>query len=386
MIIGKTQLERRAICEIQYRATAPFTQHLYNGRIVSTRDRVIKEVQVPTATIPTDDQFFSKTEKGKPDVAFLKDHFYHEGRIKEEHALYIIKEANRLLHVEPNVLTIDTPAIVCGDIRGQYYDLMKLFEIGGDPAKTSYLFLGNYVNKGYFSMECLLYLWSLKIWYPKSLFLLRGFNEAQRWGNSTHTFETECKHKYSKRVYEAFLKSFWELPLAAIMGKQFLCIHSGISPNLRTIDDIRKLKRFREPPTSGLMNDILRLIPVEDFGQERRTEHFVDKFGYSYSYTYKAVCDFLDHNRLSSVIRAHSMQPSGYHMYRDNPKTGFPSVMSIFSAPDYRSNNKAAIVKFEKDMFRIWQFESSPHPYYLPDFMNAFSWSLPLICRGREFA
>jgi serine/threonine-protein phosphatase 2B catalytic subunit len=68
-------------------------------------------VQVPTATIPTDDQFFSKTEKGKPDVAFLKDHFYHEGRIKEEHALYIIKEANRLLHVEPNVLTIDTPAI-----------------------------------------------------------------------------------------------------------------------------------------------------------------------------------------------------------------------------------------------------------------------------------
>jgi hypothetical protein len=95
-------------------------------------------VQAPTVTIPTDDQFFSKTKKGKPNVAFLKDHFYHEGRIEEEHALYIIEQATRLLRVEPNVLTVDTPVTgaaidcrfcliltkfctaVCGDIFGEY--------------------------------------------------------------------------------------------------------------------------------------------------------------------------------------------------------------------------------------------------------------------------
>jgi len=60
-------------------------------------------------TIPTDDMFFSKTEKGKPDVKFLKDHFFREGRIKEEHALYIIDKATQLLRAEPNVLTVDAP-------------------------------------------------------------------------------------------------------------------------------------------------------------------------------------------------------------------------------------------------------------------------------------
>ena len=64
-------------------------------------------------TIPTDDVFLSKTD-GKPDVEFLRDHFYREGRIKEEHALYIIHEATMLLLAEPNVLTIDRDAPVIG--------------------------------------------------------------------------------------------------------------------------------------------------------------------------------------------------------------------------------------------------------------------------------
>jgi len=59
--------------------------------------------------IPTDDVFFSKTDVGKPDVEFLKDHFFREGRITEEHALYIIDKATQLLRAEPNVLTVDGP-------------------------------------------------------------------------------------------------------------------------------------------------------------------------------------------------------------------------------------------------------------------------------------
>jgi len=333
-------------------------------------------------TIPTDDQFFSKTEKGKPDVAFLKNHFHREGRIKEEHALYILEKATRLLRAEPNVLTVDSPVTVCGDIHGQYFDLMKLFEIGGKPSKTRYLFLGDYVDRGYFSVECLLYLWSLKICYPNSFFLLRGNHECRHL-TDYFTFKTECKHKYSERVYEACLESFCALPLAAILNKQFLCIHGGISPELHTIDDIRKLDRFREPPTSGLMCDLLWSDPIENFGQERGTESFVHNHvrGCSYFYTYKAVCDFLERNRLLSIIRAHEAQDAGYRMYRKGRKTGFPSVMTLFSAPNYLDvyNNKAAIVQYEANMFSIRQFNNMPHPYWLPNFMDAFSWSLPFV-------
>ncbi|KAI0297356.1 Metallo-dependent phosphatase-like protein [Russula brevipes] len=371
-----SQLER-AIYEIQHRVTAPqldFPQHqLDNGYTTSTRDRVVKEVQAPAMTIPTDNQFFSTTDKGKPDVAFLKTHFHREGRLKEEHALYIIDKATQLLRAEPNVLSVEAP-----------FDLMKLFEIGGKPSNTCYLFLGDYVDRGYFSIEAVYSTCGVS----RSATQIPSISSVVTTSAAIRPTTRPSKHKYSERVYEACIESFCALPLAAVMNKQFLCIHGGISPELHTIDDIRKLDRFREPPTSGLMCDILWSDPIEDFGQERGTENFVHNHvrGCSYFYTYKAVCDFLERNRLLSIIRAHEAQDAGYRMYRKSRKTGFPSVMTLFSAPNYLDvyNNKAAMVKYEANMFSIRQSNSMPHPYWLPNFMDAFSWSLPFVGEKSE--
>lgn len=350
------------------------------GETLRTTERVVKSVLPPASFSPSDSEVFLPS--GLPNCAFIKSHFFHEGRLQHHQVLRILAAATSLLRSEPTLLTVLAPVTVCGDVHGQYYDLMKLFEVGGDPASTQYLFLGDYVDRGLFSIECLLYLYALKLNYPTTFWMLRGNHECKHL-TDYFTFKSECLHKYSQEVYDESLQSFNALPLAAVMNRQFLCVHGGISPELKTLDDLARLDRFREPPTKGLMCDLLWADPIEDYDDDNMDQTFVRNTvrGCSYAFTYKAACQFLERTGLLSIIRAHEAQDAGYRMYKRTKTMGFPSLLTMFSAPNYLDtyNNKAAVLKYENNVMNIRQFNSSPHPYWLPNFMDVFTWSLPFV-------
>lgn len=351
-----------------------------DGEKMSTVARAVPLVDPPATFKPTEKQLF--LPNGLPNIAFLREHFIHEGRLHEEHAIRIVRYATDLLASEPNLLEIPAPVTICGDVHGQYYDLMKLFEVGGSPLDTSYLFLGDYVDRGSFSIECLIYLYAIKLNYPDTFWMLRGNHECKHL-TEYFTFKSECLHKYSNQLYEECLQSFNALPLAAIMNKQFFCVHGGLSPELKTLDDLTRLDRFREPPTKGLMCDLLWADPIEDYDEADMDQTFVRNTvrGCSYAFTYKASCQFLERTGLLLIIRAHEAQDAGYRMYKRTKTMGFPSLLTMFSAPNYLDtyNNKAAVLKYENNVMNIRQFNSLPHPYWLPHFMDVFTWSLPFV-------
>lgn len=289
--------------------------------------------------------------------------------------------AMNMFRREPNLLQLKDPVTVVGDIHGQFYDMIKMLEIGGSPETTRYLFLGDYVDRGAFSIEVVLLLYAIKVSFPSTVYMIRGNHECRQM-TTFFNFRNEVMYKYDLEVYDKFMESFDMLPLSCIVNNKFLALHGGISPELRTLDDINRLNRFTEPPRQGLYCDILWSDPVEN-DQGRSPDLFKSNEvrGCSYFFNVEAVNRFLRRNDLLSVIRAHEAQLDGYKMHRWNGNNEFPVVITIFSAPNYCDvyNNKAAIIKFENNTLNIQQFNYTSHPYMLPNFMDVFTWSIPFV-------
>jgi serine/threonine-protein phosphatase 2B catalytic subunit len=319
---------------------------------------------------------------GLPILENVMKHFLKEGVLAAADAIDVFTRASALFKKEANVLTVQDPVTVVGDLHGQFHDLPSLFNVGGDVKTQPYLFLGDYVDRGCFSCEVVLYLYCCKIRFPNSIFMLRGNHECRHMTTYFNTRKEVC-FKYSQAVYDAMMNSFDTLPLAAILNKKFFCVHGGLSPELHSIDDINRIQRFREPPKRGGMTDLLWSDPMDDEAEAKHTNsHFApnEERGCSYIFSFRATCSFLAANKLLCVIRAHEAQEEGYKLYKKT-SAGFPSVICVFSAPNYCDtyDNKAAVVKFNNNTMNVKQYHSSEHPYYLPNFMSAFTWSMPYV-------
>jgi serine/threonine-protein phosphatase 2A catalytic subunit len=158
---------------------------------------------------------------------------------------------------ETNVQAVHAPVTVCGDIHGQFHDLMELFRIGGNCPDTNYLFMGDYVDRGYYSVETVTLLVALKVRYRSRVTILRG-NHESRQITQVYGFYDECLRKYGNaNIWKYFTDLFDYLPLTALVENQIFCLHGGLSPSIDTLDHIRSLDRIQEVPHEGPMCGIL---------------------------------------------------------------------------------------------------------------------------------
>jgi serine/threonine-protein phosphatase 2B catalytic subunit len=297
--------------------------------------------------------------------------FTQQNRLPQDEAIAIIKKAEGVMKKEKNLLELKPPVVVVGDIHGQFFDLVNMMSKAGMPGKgknkTVYVFLGDYVDRGDFSCEVLIYLLSLKAEYPDSVYLLRGNHEC-RTVSSYFGFKEEAEAKYGLTVFNRCMAAFQAMPIAALLETQagrFLCCHGGISPNITSLDQFAEYNRFVEPGMNGFLCDLLWSDPVKDAHEDGSDMTLGDFLsidylpnparGCSYRYGFKALVSFLAVNKLVAIVRAHEVQMGGYR-YHFQELTGgkgkaainvMPPVVTIFSAPNYcaRYGNKGAFLR-----------------------------------------
>ena len=190
------------------------------------------------------------------------------------------------------------------------------------------------------------------------------------------TFKKECQVKYSLDLWYESMILFDSLPICALIDQRFLCMHGGISPYIKTLNDIAKINRFQELPSEGPFCDLMWSDPHRQFAEHDTPPWIFNKTrNCSFFFNYKACEQFLIENRLLSIIRAHEVVPNGLLLYNQGSLSKFPVLISVFSAPNYCDvyNNTAAIIVYDYQRhFRPIHFQHLPHPFVLPNHENGF--------------
>ncbi|XP_057457827.1 serine/threonine-protein phosphatase PP1-like [Lotus japonicus] len=246
---------------------------------------------------------------------------------------------------QPVLLELEAPINICGDIHGQYPDLLRVFEYGGFPPASNYLFLGDYVDRGKQSIETICLLLAYKIKYPENFFLLRGNHECASI-NRIYGFYDECKRRFSVRLWKLFTDCFNCLPVVAVVDDKIICMHGGLSPEMESLDQIKAIERPLDVPDQGLLCDILWSDPdveIKGWGENDR--------GVSYTFGPDIVAEFLKKHDLDLICRAHQVVEDGYLFFADR------QLVTIFSAPNYcgEFNNAGALMCVDETLLCSFQ-------------------------------
>lgn len=258
-----------------------------------------------------------------------------------EHINTICHASREAFAKEPTLIRLRAPVVIVGDIHGQYYDLLRIFQSQGVPPEKTFLFLGDYVDRGKYSIEVMTLLLALKLQYPNNIHLLRGNHEC---GNITkiYGFYDECKRRYNVKLWKTFVGVFDQMPIAAVVGERIFCVHGGLSPDIDKVDEINQvIQRPTEIPEFGPLCDLLWSDP--DSKAIGWTEN--DR-GVSYIFGQDAAERFLKMNDLDLICRAHQVIEMGYEFNYGR------KVITVFSAPSYCNdmNNAGAVMIVDKDL------------------------------------
>jgi serine/threonine-protein phosphatase 5 len=328
-------------------------------------------------SIPIEDSYQGPKLKNHKHVTLefveqLIDYFKESQILHRRYVLEILCQVYKFFVEQPSLIDVNInykkKFTVVGDIHGQFFDLLNIFKINGLPSEENpYLFNGDIVDRGSFSIECILLLLSLKLLYPRHLYISRGNHETHTM-NQMYGFEGECKHKYSSQVYEFFTQVFQVLPLAhclhgldekGMQAKKVLVMHGGLfSQDNVKLDDIRKIDRNKQPPNEGLMCEILWSDPMLVDGR------VVSKRGIAIAFGPDITREFCENNKLDYIIRSHEVKQQGYEVAH------YGRCITVFSAPNYcdTMGNKGAIIRLEAPALKqdFLVFNAVSHPDMKP--------------------
>jgi serine/threonine-protein phosphatase PP1 catalytic subunit len=263
-----------------------------------------------------------------------------------EHEIKMLCERARpVLLGQSMLLELEAPIKICGDIHGQFTDLLRLFEYGGFPPESNYLFLGDYVDRGKQSIETICLLLAYKIQYPENFFILRGNHESAGI-NRIYGFYDECKRRYSIKLWKVFSDVFNCLPASALIDEKILCMHGGLSPELQSLQQIAELERPVDVPDVGLLCDLLWSDPdpnISGWGENDR--------GVSFVFGADVVAKFLEDNDLDLLVRAHQVVEDGYEFFAGR------RLVTLFSAPNYcgEFDNAGGMISVDEDLMCSFQ-------------------------------
>mmetsp|Transcript_24567 Transcript_24567/g.28625 ORF Transcript_24567/g.28625 Transcript_24567/m.28625 type:complete len:310 (-) Transcript_24567:55-984(-) len=272
--------------------------------------------------------------------------------LSEAEIKFVCEKAKETLSQESNVVAVRAPVTVCGDIHGQFYDLIELFKIGGKPPDTNYLFMGDYVDRGYHSVETFSLMLCLKIRYKDRITILRGNHESKEI-NKSYGFFDECYKKYgNESIWKLFSDVFGYLPLSGLISSEVFCLHGGLSPSIESLDAVRNLNRYQDVPHEGPMCDLLWSDP-----EDTKSGWSISPRGAGYLYGPDISQGFNHKNKIKMIARAHQLVMDGFQ------KTHEGRVVTIFSAPNYcyRCGNQAAMLEIDDQLkMNYIQFDPAP--------------------------